>query len=93
MSAKDAIKAEAVQEDLMTEREFEFEGHTYTVPSADDWSIEAVEAFEDGKHIGVIRSILGPTQWRLYKQRHPKAKTAASFIEAMFADVGVPAGE
>jgi hypothetical protein len=89
--ATKALKAEA--NDNREPREFEFEGNAYTVPHPDDWTIDVVEAYEEGKLITAVRHILGPVQWKQYKLRHPKAKVAGDFIEAMFEDSGVNSGE
>lgn len=74
-------------------REFTFAGNTYKLPPPGDYSIETVEAVEEQRWISAVKHLLGPAQWRLYKSRHPKAKEAFDFIEAMFAEDGVDPGE
>lgn len=43
----------------------EFRGETFEVSREyDDWSVDFLEALEDGKSVGVVRGALGPVQWR-----------------------------
>lgn len=48
---------------------FEHDEETYTIPTADEWSLSALEAFEDGKHTTLMREILGPVQWAMFKKK------------------------
>jgi len=48
---------------------FVFDEQTYTIPTADEWSIEALEAFEDGKIATLMREVLGSEQWATFKAK------------------------
>lgn len=61
----EARKAEASGESTAT---VEFRGETFTVPTEyDDFSLDFLEALEDGRTIGIVRGALGPVQWRVVK--------------------------
>lgn len=46
---------------------FDFEGHTYDVPKAEEWTLEALEAYEDGRVATLVREMLGAEQWAAFK--------------------------
>jgi hypothetical protein len=69
----------------------EWEGHTYEVVLA-NVTIDALEAFEDGRIVGALRSILGVEQWAAYKERHPQALGLGAFVDALLAAVGGAGG-
>lgn len=48
---------------------FTFDEVDYSVPPADEWSVDAIEAFEDGKIATLIREILGAEQWATFKEK------------------------
>lgn len=91
MSVKTALKAEASNEGA---RSFTFNGEVYDIPSPDDWTVDVVEAYEEGKIVSAIKAILGPKQWRKYKDKEkPLASDLKDFVEAMFEEAGVDSGE
>ncbi|AXH50478.1 tail assembly chaperone [Gordonia phage Ruthy] len=72
VSASSAVEAEAIGADTIT---VEYEGHRYTVPaSVEDWSIDTLEAAENGAPTGVLRGVLGDDQYAVFKTRHPKVR-------------------
>ena len=46
---------------------FEYDGETYSVPPADDWSLEALEAVDEGKMTTAVRELLGEEQYAKFK--------------------------
>lgn len=46
----------------------EWRGVTYTLPPAEEWPVEVLEAMEDGKAVTFVRSVLGAGQWVKAKQ-------------------------
>lgn len=61
---------------------FDFEGHTYSIPAAEEWSIDALEAYEDGKLATLLREILGDG-WTVFKSVPRKVgDLTALFAEA-----------
>jgi hypothetical protein len=74
--------------------EVSHKGMTFTVnKKPEDWSLAALEAYEDGKNIGVLRGLLGPLQWRRYMATNPSQKDFGELTNAVFSVVGVSEGE
>ena len=69
---------------------FKFEDETYTITAADDWSLDALEAYEDGKVATLIREILGANQWATFKSNPRKVADLTALFEA--AQVAMAAG-
>lgn len=85
-----ALEAEATN----TTREFDYEGKTYRVETdSENWPLEAMVAFEGGKSIGVVSSLLGEEQWDKFMKTKPKNKDFAAFAEKMFDTLGINQGE
>jgi hypothetical protein len=66
--------------------EVKFRGETYTIPAADDWSIEAMELMAGLEEnpitaVLVLRELLGE-QWDAFKSRNKKATDIGAFMEA-----------
>lgn len=88
---KAALEAEAKENN---EIEFEFGGKTYVVDkNPDNWSIETMLAFEEGKSIGVVQAMLGPQQWTKFMATRPTNKTFGEFTEKLFGALGISEGE
>jgi hypothetical protein len=64
---------------------FEHDGQTYSVPPASEWGVETLEAFEDGKIIATVRTLLGDEQWSKYKAKGRKVTDLVSLFEAIQA--------
>lgn len=62
---------------------FTFEDVAYSIPAADEWSLDAIEAFEDGKSATLIREILGAKQWATFKEKPRKV----SDLTALFVTI------
>lgn len=63
--------------------------HEFTIPrDYDDWSLDLVEAFEDGRELSIIRGALGPAQWRVVKSEEPKVRD----IKGLAEDIAVALG-
>ena len=63
--SNDTRKAEAHGDTTAT---IEFHGETFTVHTEpDDFSVDFMEALEDGRVLGMVRGALGPDQWRTVK--------------------------
>ena len=69
---------------------FTFEGAKYTIPEADEWSLDALEAYEDGKVATLIREILGAAQWATFKSKPRTVADLTALFEA--AQVAMSAG-
>lgn len=82
----DPRQAEARGESTAT---LEFRGETFTVPTEyDDFSLDFIEALEDGRTIGIVRGALGDAQWRVVKSMDLKARDLAPLADAIAAAMG-----
>jgi len=89
-NASAALEAEANG----TIREFEYKGQKYTVESdSQNWSVETMLAYEDGKAVSVVRAILGPEQWAQFMATKPNNKDFNNFTEDLFEQLGLSTGE
>jgi len=79
------VKAEALNEDVT----FEYEGDTYTIPSTDEWPLEVLEAFEEGRVVSLLKAILGEEQWTEFKATNPKVKHLNAFVSAIQEATGI----
>jgi hypothetical protein len=67
----------------------EFRDETFTVSREyDDFSIDFVEALEDGKSVGIVRGALGPDQWRTVKAMDLKVSDLRELSDAIAAAMG-----
>lgn len=63
---------------------FEHEGTSYTIPAPAEWSLDAIEAFEDEKIVTLVREVLGAAQWKAYKA---EKRRTASDLESLFGSI------
>lgn len=84
-AAAKAAKVEAFDET----HEVEFDGETYMIPPSSQWSISAIEAYEDGKVVTMVRAILGTEQWERFKRKPRTAADLGSLFEAMQEALGL----
>lgn len=74
--------------------DFEWGGHTYTVPAEAFDDVEILELLEDEKNLSVVRQILGSDQWSEWKDRNRNAagrvpaEPLGEFLGALFEAVG-----
>lgn len=83
--AASAAKAEALNEPIT----FEYDGTEYEIPASDDWSIETLEALEDGKALRFTRELLGANQWRAFRLKHSTARELGELSEALAKAAGL----
>lgn len=81
----------AVVREANTDVTFSFEGHDYTVDIDGVRDVEFLEAFEDGKMITAIRTLMGPKQWAEFKTSKPRItdEDLIDMANTMFEAVGV----
>ena len=71
------------------EASFDWRGHTFTVPlHRDDWSVDMLESFEEGKAVGAVRGALGPAQWRVVKGMNLKVRDLNDLADKIAAALG-----
>ena len=79
-------KAEANNESTA---ELEFRGHTFTVSrNYDDFTVDFVEALEEGKTVGIVRGALGPAQWRVVKGMNLKIRDLSELADKIATAMG-----
>lgn len=85
MTAK-IVKAEALSETVS----FEYDGETFTVGNdAQDWDLEVLEAFEDGKIVAAVRGLLGPDGWAQFKSKPRTVRDLNAFFETAAEALGL----
>ena len=69
---------------------FEFDGQPYTIPAATQWPLETLEAFEEGRIVATVKSLLGDEQWTTFRSPGRIVSDLGSFFEAIQEAAGVP---
>ncbi|MGI8310667.1 hypothetical protein [Saccharopolyspora hattusasensis] len=64
-------------------------GTEFTLPRAEAFPLEAMEAEEDGRHLTALRHILGEAQYILWRGIARTAGDAEEFAAQVMAEVGV----
>lgn len=94
---KSGVAAKAVAAEAEAEKtgvvEFEYDDEVYTVDPKGMEDLEFLEAYEDGKVLIPIRTLLGPAQWEQFRVNHKTATELAEMADAMFAKLGAEPGE
>lgn len=93
--SKDKTSAEAeVEQAEQTHATVTHNGLEFTIPlSRMDWTVDAIEALEDGKAATIIRELVQPAQWAAFKATRPTGRDLAKVsnliaVKLGFADVG-----
>ena len=88
----DAVQAEATGAETIT---VDWAGVTVTLPARpDDWDLETLEAFEQGKAATAVRGVLGKSYDRTLAEfqkvngRKPKVSDLESFMQAFASAYG-----
>lgn len=71
-------KAEATGAEIL----FEYDGESYVIPPAQEWDLDVLESYEDGKIASTCRALLGVEQWATFKT---KRRTVSSLEELFLA--------
>lgn len=58
-----------------------FNGDTYSVPPADEWDLDVLEAIDEGRMTGALRSLLGDEQYTTFRATNRKVKDLGAFFE------------
>jgi len=86
-AAKSAAQAEAEGDETL---DVEWQGYTFTIPAQiDEWSGDALEAFEGGKAITAVRELVGSSRLdavkREYRKQHGRAMRVKDYGEIVDA--------
>jgi hypothetical protein len=68
---------------------FEHEGQHLAVLPASEWTVQALEAFEEGKVTTFLRAILTPDSWSTYTARNPKVSDLQGLVVAIQTAAGL----
>jgi hypothetical protein len=81
-----AIRSEATGSSV----EVEFDGVTYAIPTPEEWSIDVLEAFEEGKVTAVVKAMIGEDQYASWKSgKSRKVSDLTEFFEVIQKALGL----
>lgn len=63
-------------------------GTAFTLPRAEDFPLEALEAEEEGKHLTALKLILGANQYAAWRGLASTAADAEEFSAAVMKELG-----
>ncbi len=89
MAAKTKTTNPIAAEALALPIAFVFEGHEYAVLPTSEWTIDALEHFETGKIVGMLREILDAENFATFRARHKKVSDLNNFVVAMQTAQGI----
>lgn len=84
-----AIKTEA--EDLPIK--CNYDGESYELPAAKFWPLEALEAQEENRVVGMLRSLLGEDQYKKFRSKPRVLQDIADFMDVVNAAAEVDRGK
>lgn len=68
---------------------FDYEGVSYEISPASEWTIEALEAFEDDRIVAFLREILGAEQFQTFKRQNPRVSDIPDFVTVLQGALGI----
>lgn len=68
---------------------FEHEGQSLAVLAPSEWTVEALEAYEEGKVTTFLRAIMTPAAWAEFKTRAPKVSDLQGLVVSIQAAAGL----
>jgi hypothetical protein len=71
-----------------TPHSVEFNGDTYSVPPADDWDLDVLEAIDEGHMTTAMRALLGPDQYATFRASNKKVRSLGEFFDVAGKAVG-----
>ncbi|WP_326792046.1 hypothetical protein OHA79_09600 [Streptomyces sp. NBC_00841] len=71
-----------------TDFSVEFNGDTYSVPPADDWDIDVLEAIDEGHMTTAMRALLGADQYATFRAKNRKVRDLGAFFDVAGKVVG-----
>lgn len=79
------VKAEAKNSTVA----FEFDGDKYEIATTDEWDLDVLEAYEDGKIVATVRALVGPDGWATFRAKPRKVSALNDFFEAIQGALGL----
>jgi hypothetical protein len=68
---------------------FEFDGDAYEVPTSDNWDLDVLEAYEDGKIVATVKALVGPAGWATFRAKPRKVSDLDTFFNAIQEALGL----
>ena len=59
-----------------------FGNANYSIPPAEDWDIDVLEAIDDQRMTSALKALLGAEQYAEFRTRHTKVRELSEFFEA-----------
>jgi hypothetical protein len=84
-----AKKSPAAHEALAELVPFTYNGVDYELSPTSEWDYEALEAFEQGRFVAFLESVLGTEQHAAFKATKPKVGDVGAFVEALQKALGI----
>lgn len=84
-TTKNPIAAEALHSNI----EFEYDGESYAVIPTNDWTLDALEHFEDGKVLSLLREVLAEGGYAKFRQTHNAVGDIEGFMAALQKAQGI----
>ena len=68
---------------------FNFEGHEYAALPTSEWSLDALDAYENGRILAMLREVLDAENFAALRARHNRVGDLNGFISAMQKAQGI----
>ena len=82
-------KAE-VEAETKTHATVTYKGHEFTFPlDMLDWSVDAIEAFEESKGATIVRELVTAKQWSAFKDTRPTGRDLNAVTDLIAAELGL----
>ncbi|AWY05701.1 tail assembly chaperone [Microbacterium phage Gretchen] len=69
--------------------EFDYDGESYAVIPTNDWTLDALEAFEDGKVLTLLRHVLAEGGYAKFRRTHNGVEDIQGFMAALQKAQGI----
>ncbi|WP_030737207.1 hypothetical protein [Streptomyces sp. NRRL S-31] len=73
---------------LGTSTVIEYNGDTYSVPPAEDWDLDVLEAIDDQRMTHALKALLGDDQYATFRKSNRKVADLGKFFEVAGRAVG-----
>ena len=68
--------------------EFEYNGETYSIPPAEEWDIDVLEAIDDNKLTYALKALVGEEQYARFRKTNRTVKALGEFMSAATKGAG-----
>ncbi|ALX67275.1 hypothetical protein [Microbacterium sp. XT11] len=89
MAARKTATNPTAAEALAQPIPFTFEGQKYSVLPSSEWSLDALEAFEEGRVLTLLREVLDGDGYATFRKTHNRVADLNEFVVAMQKAIGI----